>query len=112
MVFNQKERENLIVILIVILVVIYIFSKSSENFDTTIKCEDIYEAKKTIESESESDSVNKVDKGETENITIDNNELDKKAESERLLKLFKKMNDIFSTEEQTETNEEASIEPN
>jgi len=48
MVFNQKEREKLLVILIVILVVIYIFSKSSENFDTIIKCEDIYEVRTGI----------------------------------------------------------------
>ncbi len=41
------------------------------------------------------------DKTIDENIQIDNTEIDKKAESERLLKLFKKMNDIFSTEEQS-----------
>ncbi len=56
------------------------------------------EANKTIESEQETESQSQ------EDITIDNNDLDKKAESERLLKLFKKMNDIFSTEEQSQTD--------
>ena len=54
------------------------------------------EANKTIDSEQESSTQ--------EDITIENNNIDKKAESERLLKLFKKMNDIFSTEEQSNTD--------
>ena len=37
------------------------------------------------------------------NIEIDNNNINKQDESEKLLNLFKKMNDIFSTEEQSST---------
>lgn len=57
----------------------------------------------------ESEEINKVLSQETssteENIPIDNDQIDKKAESEKLLKLFKRMNDIYSTEEQSQTDQ-------
>jgi hypothetical protein len=72
---------------------------NSEVSTTTMVQEDNKDDKDDKDNKDNKDD--KDDNEDSETIKIDNNNIDKKEESEKLLKLFKKMNDIFSTEEQS-----------
>ncbi len=90
---------------------IEIKKKSVLNPDEKIILNKILEDSKTVEMEEENKNLissenNKVQNNKNimdEEIKIENTNINKKEETEKLLELFKKMNDIFSSEEKSST---------